>query len=120
MSIRRCQECEGLGAVSTTAAPFSEDEPCAHCDGKGQVLGGKAPRAQRDHGPAMDPKLARRIRDSLGITQPKLARLLGTAPETISRYENGHWPITGATRLLYYALHLHPDLVKLLGPLVDA
>lgn len=40
----------------------------------------------------MDPSEIRQIRERLGITQHELGHMLGVAPNTVSRWENGDHP----------------------------
>jgi len=52
-----------------------------------------------------------RVRTTLGLSQPKFARLLGISPDTLQNWEQGRRKPTGAAQVLLKIAAKHPEVL---------
>jgi len=52
-----------------------------------------------------------RVRTTLGISQPKFARLLGISPDTLQNWEQGRRKPTGPAQVLLKIAAKHPEIL---------
>lgn len=91
---------------------FSVVVPCVRCEACGVVTIAPADSERAElavayalaaHGPVTGPAF-RHMRNALGIARGDMARLLGVAPETVSRWEHGDRAVDRAAWLLVSTL----------------